>query len=60
MKKHVTLFSSVLMMSTTLLGAGGVFADTSQPTQPDPADARTQISTVLTINEHPTAPTLPL
>ncbi|MDQ8459467.1 WxL domain-containing protein [Enterococcus faecium] len=46
-------------MSTTLLGAGGVFADTSQPTQPDPADARTQISTVLTINEHPTAPEPP-
>ncbi|NTJ88478.1 WxL domain-containing protein [Enterococcus faecium] len=26
MKKHVALFSSVLMMSTTLLGAGSVFA----------------------------------
>ncbi|MDQ8571790.1 WxL domain-containing protein [Enterococcus faecium] len=55
MKKHVTLFSSVLMMSTTLLGAGGVFADDITPT---PADKQTSVSTVLSIDtsEKPTLP----
>ncbi|HGV8361638.1 TPA: WxL domain-containing protein [Enterococcus faecium] len=48
MKKHVTLFSSVLMMSTTLLGAGGVFAD---QVQPNPNEAKTPITANLTINE---------
>ena len=58
MKKHVTLFSSVLMMSTTLLGAGGVFA-AEQAVSPSPADASTPISTTLTINESPEKPTVP-
>ncbi|MDQ8216070.1 WxL domain-containing protein [Enterococcus faecium] len=60
MKKHVTLFSSVLMMSTTLLGAGGVFATTSvDETNPNPGSASTPVTTRLTINETPTTPTPP-
>ncbi|EME8213754.1 WxL domain-containing protein [Enterococcus faecium] len=55
MKKHVTLFSSVLMMSTTLLGAGGVFA---AEVNPEPASTNTPISAVLTIDDT-TIPTLP-
>lgn len=59
MKKHVTLFSSVLMMSTTLLGAGGVFAATSEPSTPTPATAETPVTAELTINQNPTVPTPP-
>ncbi|NTM33499.1 WxL domain-containing protein [Enterococcus faecium] len=60
MKKHVTLFSSVLMMSTTLLGTGGVFAATSiNETNPSPESAQTPVSTELTINETPTKPVAP-
>ncbi|EMW5544893.1 WxL domain-containing protein [Enterococcus faecium] len=53
MKKHVTLFSSVLMMSTTLLGAGGVFAE-----EANPKDAQTSVSATLTVDtsEKPTLP----
>lgn len=47
MKKHVALFSSVLMMSTTLLGAGNVFAD-------DATQGSTSVSTTLSIPEVPT------
>ncbi|HFD0554428.1 TPA: WxL domain-containing protein [Enterococcus faecium] len=57
MKKHVTLFSSVLMMSTTLLGAGGVFADSNIPS---PNTAKTPVSAVLSINETPDKPTPPV
>ncbi|EME3440605.1 WxL domain-containing protein, partial [Enterococcus faecium] len=46
MKKHVALFSSVLMMSTTLLGAGSVFAD-------DEMQGTTSVSTTLSIPEVP-------
>ncbi|EME5381630.1 WxL domain-containing protein [Enterococcus faecium] len=46
MKKHVALFSSVLMMSTTLLGAGSVFAD-------DKMQGTTSVSTTLSIPEVP-------
>lgn len=48
MKKHVTLFSSVLMMSTTLLGAGGVFAESVNP---DPATAQTPVTTQLVVED---------
>ncbi|HGV8385866.1 TPA: WxL domain-containing protein [Enterococcus faecium] len=59
MKKHVTLFSSVLMMSTTLLGAGGVFADTSQPSTGNPKSAETTVTANLTLNQNPEKPTPP-
>ncbi|EOB2766129.1 WxL domain-containing protein [Enterococcus hirae] len=52
MKKHVTLFSSVLMMSTTLLGAGGVFAD-------DTLQGTTSVNTTLSIPDVP-APVPPI
>ncbi|MEB7868937.1 WxL domain-containing protein [Enterococcus faecium] len=55
MKKHVTLFSSVLMMSTTLLGAGGVFA-----TEASPKTANTPVTAELTINETPSKPVAPV
>ncbi|HFD1718314.1 TPA: WxL domain-containing protein [Enterococcus faecium] len=54
MKKHVTLFSSVLMMSTTLLGAGGVLAEEANPKTAD-----TPISAELEINQTPEKPVLP-
>ncbi|EGP5042746.1 hypothetical protein CUM50_09870 [Enterococcus faecium] len=53
MKKHVALFSSVLMMSTTLLGAGGVFAE-----QATPDTESTPVSATLSIPDEP-APTPP-
>ncbi|EME7207844.1 WxL domain-containing protein [Enterococcus faecium] len=56
MKKHVALFSSLLMMSTTLVGAGSVFADTNTP---EPAEAETPVSATLTINETPDKPIPP-
>ncbi|ENO8770567.1 WxL domain-containing protein [Enterococcus faecium] len=59
MKKHVTLFSSILMMSTTLLGAGGVFADVSQPSNPTPNEVRTPITADLRINQTPEKPEPP-
>lgn len=55
MKKHVTLFSSVLMMSTTLLGAGGVLAEEITP---NPASEKTPVSAVLSIDTSK-VPTLP-
>ncbi|HFX3823637.1 MULTISPECIES: WxL domain-containing protein [Bacteria] len=57
MKKHVTLFSSVLMMSTTLLGAGGVFAEVNSAT-PSPATAETPVAANLTVDTT-TKPVLP-
>ncbi|HGF8240230.1 WxL domain-containing protein [Enterococcus faecium] len=60
MKKHVTLFSSVLMMSTTLLGAGQAFAAVSEPSTPDPAEARTEVTANLTINPTPDKPEPPV
>ncbi|NTK43104.1 WxL domain-containing protein [Enterococcus faecium] len=60
MKKHVTLFSSVLMMSTTLLGAGGVFADVSQPSTPTPNEVKTPITAELTVNQTPDKPNPPI
>ncbi|MDQ8322412.1 WxL domain-containing protein [Enterococcus faecium] len=57
MKKHVTLFSSVLMMSTTLLGAGGVFADVVS-VEPSPNTQNTPVTATLTIDTA-TVPTLP-
>ncbi|EHK9949836.1 WxL domain-containing protein [Enterococcus faecium] len=56
MKKHVALFSSALMMSTTLLGAGSVFADV---TSPEHNTAKTPVSAALTLDETPGKPTLP-
>lgn len=62
MKKHVALFSSVLMMSTTLLGAGSVFA-ASQSTNASPESAETPVQAVLELPENggtnPTPPTPP-
>ncbi|HFX3740558.1 WxL domain-containing protein [Enterococcus faecium] len=58
MKKCVTLFSSVLMMSTTLLGASEVFADF---TLVEPSSSNTQntpVTATLTIDTA-TVPTLP-
>lgn len=55
MKKHVALFSSALMMSTTLLGAGSVFADDIQP---DPAESSTPVTAELTKDPAP-EPVLP-
>ncbi|EGP5143482.1 hypothetical protein EKQ19_13540, partial [Enterococcus faecium] len=52
MKKHVALFSSVLMMSTTLLGAGSAFAD-------DAMKGTTSVNTTLSIPEVP-APKPPI
>ncbi|MCB8539680.1 hypothetical protein, partial [Enterococcus faecium] len=44
MKKHVALFSSVLMMSTTLLGTGSVFAAANDSTN---KDAQTPVTATL-------------
>ncbi|NTJ95998.1 WxL domain-containing protein [Enterococcus faecium] len=56
MKKHVALFSSVLMMSTTLLGVGSVFADEISPT---PESATTPVTAQLEINQTPEKPVIP-
>ncbi|EMF0491748.1 TPA: WxL domain-containing protein [Enterococcus faecium] len=62
MKKHVTLFSSVLMMSTTLLGSGSVFA-ASQSTNASPESTDTPVQAVLELpnggGSNPTPPTPP-
>ncbi len=59
MKKHVALFSSTLMMSTTLLGAGSVFA-ASESTNATPATAETPVQAVLELPDgggtNPTPP----
>ncbi|EMF0582397.1 WxL domain-containing protein [Enterococcus faecium] len=58
MKKHVALFSSVLMMSTTLLGTGSAFASTTdvKPTNTQ----QTPVSSVFTLPDgggtNPTPP----
>ncbi|EGP4927701.1 hypothetical protein FFQ40_002463 [Enterococcus faecium] len=57
MKKHVALFSSALMMSTTLLGAGSVFADVNAST-PSPDTVQTPVAANLTIDTT-TEPVLP-
>ncbi|EGP5661845.1 hypothetical protein DSH85_13640 [Enterococcus faecium] len=51
MKKHVALFSSALMMSTTLLGAGSVFAESVNP---DPNSATTPVNAELTLKDDDT------
>ncbi|MGL9915194.1 hypothetical protein IGI95_002671 [Enterococcus sp. DIV0784] len=58
--KSIRLLGTTLLVSTTLLGAGGAFAQTSvDQTTPDPAAAQTPITAELTINQTPDAPTLP-
>ena len=57
MKKHVALFSSVLMMSTTLLGAGSVFAESVNP---EPNSATTSMTAELTLDQTATPPTPPV
>lgn len=52
MKKHVALFSSVLMMSTTLLGAGSVFADSNEVDITNP-NTTTPVTADLTIPSVP-------
>ncbi|EGP5172059.1 hypothetical protein A5813_002601 [Enterococcus faecium] len=63
MKKHVALFSSVLMMSTTLLGAGSVFA-ASENIDANPATTSTPVQAVLELpnsgGTNPTPPTPPV
>ncbi|PQC21319.1 hypothetical protein CUN37_11560 [Enterococcus faecium] len=62
MKKHVALFSSALMMSTTLLGAGSVFA-ASQSTDASPESTETPVQAVLELpnggGTNPIPPTPP-
>ncbi|HGF7960122.1 TPA: WxL domain-containing protein [Enterococcus faecium] len=57
--KSIRLLGAALLASTTLLGAGQAFAEVSQPSDPDPATAKTPINATLTLNEHPTAPEPP-
>ncbi|NTR21047.1 WxL domain-containing protein [Enterococcus faecium] len=51
MKKHVALFSSVLMMSTTLLGAGSVFA-ASQDITATPGNTSTNVTATLELPDN--------
>ena len=57
--KSIRLLGATLLASTTLLGAAGVFAEQSQPTDPTPATAQTPITAELTVNETPDKPTPP-
>ncbi|EOB3407525.1 WxL domain-containing protein [Enterococcus hirae] len=58
--KSIRLLGATLLASTTLLGAGGVFAD---EVQPNPSEAKTPITANLTIDEEditkPQPPTNP-
>ncbi|EPA8139073.1 TPA: WxL domain-containing protein [Enterococcus faecium] len=51
MKKHVALFSSTLMMSTTLLGAGSVFA-ASQDITATPGSTSTNVTATLELPDN--------
>ena len=57
--KSIRLLGAALLASTTLLGAGQAFAAVSEPSTPDPAQAKTPVSAVLTVNNTPTTPTPP-
>lgn len=55
--KKMNVLGVTLLASTVLMGAGEVFA--SEPSVPEPAQAKTPISAELSINETPVQPTPP-
>lgn len=60
MKKSITFLGATLLASTTLMGAGSAFAETSiTVTDPTPSTAQTPITAELTINQTPEKPTPP-
>lgn len=60
MKKSISFLGATLLVSTTLLGAGSVFAQTSvDETSPNPSTATTPITAELTINQTPEKPVAP-
>lgn len=60
MKKSISILGTTLLVSTTLLGAGSAFAQTSVvETTPNPSTAQTPITAELTINQKPTKPVGP-
>ncbi|OZS41186.1 hypothetical protein DF186_10760 [Enterococcus hirae] len=60
MKKSITFLGATLLASTTLMGAGSAFAETSiTATDPTPSTAQTPITAELTINQTPAKPVAP-
>lgn len=59
MKKSIVFLGIISLTSSALLGAKGVFANTDI-NSPNPANAKTPVTSILTINETPEKPVAPI